>query len=251
MKFKIISASMVTVLFFVGILISSERVERINIKKGSIVELLLPNGEKIGELSYDDFLNRDKSFLHDYLLNHKKRSGNGVYVIKYRDPKGKVHIKLLRFIKDRMDTLPEVGDEDTIAPEIKIISGPNVSLTTNQSFAITFSVDENYGYYSVQSGIYERFEKGTKAVDISNSLTLKYYAEDEIGNNSETNSLAFTISVPVTPTLAYFSRLGFGFSYSGEVSGLTNVLSGGGFFSNDIQQGSGLTNTPNHPKFKD
>ncbi len=86
---------------------------------------------------------------------------------------------------------------DTNAPTVTVLNGLSNSIVTNNSFFVNLSADEDFGYYDINGNGWNSFS-GTAAALIngdlaSNAVTMRYYGEDSLGNNSTTNSVTYYI----------------------------------------------------------
>lgn len=79
------------------------------------------------------------------------------------------------------------GTIDTNTPAVTVL--PSGNITTNKSFVLMISVDENYGYWSTNFVAFVQFSTGTDVIlNNTGSITnLRVYGEDISNNVSTTN----------------------------------------------------------------
>jgi len=190
------------VLIFLFISATNPTKDTADIEKGTIVEIFTAKGEKLFDFIWgeDGLLN-----LYEQMEKHKKRKGNGVFVIKYQDKTGKTPIRLFTFVKGKPELIKETfKDPDITAPVIKITAGPLTNITTNKAFTITFSVNEDYGYVSTNNATsFTEFKMGEKSFDITETSIIKYYARDDSLNISKTNGLTVTFTSTANTGIDY------------------------------------------------
>ncbi|MBI4979269.1 MAG: alkaline phosphatase family protein [Spirochaetes bacterium] len=81
---------------------------------------------------------------------------------------------------------------DTTAPSVTGV--PN-DMSTNKEFTITLSVNENYGYVSLNGGAYVQFTTAGTNISINRTASLSCCGRDALGNSSATNTRTYTVNI--------------------------------------------------------
>ncbi|HMB00318.1 MAG TPA: hypothetical protein VKS21_04960, partial [Spirochaetota bacterium] len=88
---------------------------------------------------------------------------------------------------------------DTAAPGVTITTGPASDITTNQTFTVQLTTDEANGCWSTNGSSWNSFDPLSPLINITQTTSLRYYGEDNLGNTSATNSVLYTLNF--TPPL--------------------------------------------------
>ncbi|MBI4978544.1 MAG: hypothetical protein HZC28_13780 [Spirochaetes bacterium] len=85
---------------------------------------------------------------------------------------------------------------DLHAPVVTVTSGHSNSMTTNEPFYVTLSVDESYGYCSFNGVSFSSFSTNGTNILIDRNRTLYYYGHDGL-NSSLTNSVTYNVDYTI------------------------------------------------------
>lgn len=103
--------------------------------------------------------------------------------------------------KDEITPVKDLPLLEAFQPPAVTLSGSPVGNVTNQPFTVTLTVNDDFGYYSVDGAPYTQFPASTPAqVNITGPSTLSYYGQGANGT-SPTESIVYTFDT-VMPNIS-------------------------------------------------
>jgi chitodextrinase len=218
-KYLLLALIPVLFLIYISATKSLEKKVSLDIPSGTVIEVYSTGGRSIGEWEYTEGV----TDLYALIEESGRKSGDGVYVVKYLDADGHAHLRYIRFISGKPSLIPadlSKAKPDTIAPTV-----PTglllISKTSNAiSFSWTVSTDARgvtgYKIYvgSVQAAVSTSASHVLTGLNPNTAYTLTVSAYDAAGNNSaQSTALAVTTDplpdtqAPSAPATVTYSNL--------------------------------------------